>query len=126
MKVAKSELTPLMPTFAKMAVSAAKAAESRAQKNHDDIMFGTTASPARKQALQKAERDAMRRAGSRLLRESDGQRRRCRPRRHPGLDPGSIQPGWLARGTPGASDAWIPACAGMTAEPDAQVSARTI
>ncbi|MGJ0509175.1 MAG: hypothetical protein ACR652_19030 [Methylocystis sp.] len=31
MKVAKSELTPSMPIFAKIAVKAAKAAESKAQ-----------------------------------------------------------------------------------------------
>ena len=37
-------------------------------------------------------------------------------RRHPGLDPGSIQPGWPSFETPEAADAWIPAFAGMTRE----------
>ena len=37
-------------------------------------------------------------------------------RRHPGLDPGSIQPGWPSFETPEAADAWIPAFAGMTPE----------
>jgi hypothetical protein len=44
MKVAKSELICSMPILAKMAVKAAKTAESRAQKGHDRRMGFTVAS----------------------------------------------------------------------------------